>query len=153
MNPERTNFMDIMPIYRQRHYAIVASFDVEYGNHKDFEFFIKDTIRYYQQLSGYLFSHVLRQRDYHKKMMHYYLIQTWTDMKSFKTGFHTAYREELTRSSKCKNGYVPQVMKIVADDFEYVPPPSKKQDDLERRGLRTILDVPTSDPRPRQVAY
>lgn len=52
VNPERTNFMDIMPIYRQRHYAIIAKFDLQYCHHKDFEFFMKDTIRYYQQQTG-----------------------------------------------------------------------------------------------------
>lgn len=98
---------------------------------------------------GYLFSHLLRRRDYRQKILHYYLIQTWTDMKSFKAAFHTAYREELTRCSKCDNGYVPQVMKIVADDFEYIPPPIKRNETLERRGLRAVLDVDTTS---RQTA-
>lgn len=51
-NPERTNPIEVMPVYRQRYYAIIAKFHVGYGDHKDFEFFTKDSIRYYQQHPG-----------------------------------------------------------------------------------------------------
>lgn len=51
-NPDRTNMMEVMPVYRQRYYAIITRFDVNYTDHKDFEFFTKDTIRYYQNFQG-----------------------------------------------------------------------------------------------------
>lgn len=61
-------------------------------------------------------------------------------MSAFKGAFDAPYRDELTRASKAMNKYIPQVMKIVADDFEFVPPATKKNPHLEKAGIRKIMD-------------